>query len=83
MQTKKVVEHYDMFGYKLEVGDTVAYPKGSHLHVGTIKKIYRIYIKVWNIKNTWKWYDGDSIRSKEVIKVPEKDVTLFILKQKV
>lgn len=83
MQTKKVIEHHDMFGYKLEVGDTIVYSKYSQLHVGTIKKINRVSIKVWNIKNTWKWYDGDSIKSTQVIKVPEKDVTLYILKQKV
>lgn len=83
MQTKKVIEHHDMFGYKLEVGDTIVYSHYSKLCVGMIKKINRVNIKVWNVKNTWKWYTGDSIKSNEVIKVPEKDVTLFILKQKV
>ena len=82
MQTKKVIEHVDVFGYKLKVGDTVAYPKYSYIHIGIVKKLNRVKIKVWDVKNNWKWYNGDTVIAKRVIKVPEKDVSLYILKQK-
>ena len=75
---KAPVEHKDLFGQPLELGDCVVYPRGNSMTVGTVAKINPKMVGVKGVGARW----GDCNKyPAELVKVDGAEVTMYLLKK--
>lgn len=76
--TKAVIQHQDLFGQPLEVGDCVVYPRSNSMTVGTVTKINPKMVGVKGVSTRW----GDCNKyPQELVKVSGAEVTMYLLKK--
>jgi hypothetical protein len=75
--TKTPVEHLDLFGQPLEVGDCVVYPRSNNMHVGTVSKLNP---KMVGVKGIERWGSCNKY-PQELVKVSGAEVTMYLLKK--
>jgi hypothetical protein len=72
------VEHKDLFGQPLEIGDCVVYPRSTNMMVGIVAKLNPKMIGVKGVSNRW----GDCNKyPTELVKVAGAEVTMYLLKK--
>ena len=77
---KALVEHKDLFGQPLELGDCVVYPRSNIMMVGTVAKINPKMVGVKGVSGRW----GDCNKyPAELVKVNGAEVTMYLLKKTV
>jgi hypothetical protein len=75
---KITVEHNDLFGQPLEIGDCVVYPRSNIMMVGTVAKLNPKMIGVKGAGSRW----GDCNKyPAELVKVSGAEVTMYLLKK--
>ena len=75
---KTLVEHKDLFGQPLELGDCVVYPRSNIMMVGTVAKINPKMVGVKGVSARW----GDCNKyPAELVKVNGAEVTMYLLKK--
>lgn len=74
--TKSPVQHLDLFGQPLEIGDCVVYPRSNLMYVGTVAKLNPKMVGV-------KGVGGGSCNKypQELVKVSGAEVTMYLLKK--
>ena len=76
--TKLSVQHKDLFGQELEIGDCVVYPRSNSMMVGTVAKLNPKMVGVKGIGSRW----GDCNKyPQELVKVSGAEVTMYLLKK--
>ena len=76
--TKLSVQHKDLFGQQLEIGDCVVYPRSNSMMVGTVAKLNPKMVGVKGIGSRW----GDCNKyPAEIVKVNGAEVTMYLLKK--
>ncbi len=75
--TKASIEHSDLFGQPLEVGDCVVYPRGTNMTVGTVAKLNP---KMVGVKGLDRWGNCNKY-PQELVKVSGAEVTMYLLKR--
>ena len=79
VKTKPSVEHSDLFGQPLELGDCVVYPRSNNMHVGTVAKLNP---KMVGVKGAGtRWGDYCNKYPQELVKVSGAEVTMYLLKK--
>lgn len=74
-------EHFDRLNNKVELGDLVVFPIANNLYIGRITKLNPKMVKVEEIKDkTSLWKREYNKYSVDIVKVPEKDAIVFLLK---
>lgn len=74
-------EHFDRLNNKIELGDVVVFPIANNLYIGRITKLNPKMVKVEEIKDkTSLWKREYNKYSVDIVKVPEKDAIVFLLK---
>ena len=77
-KTKPPVQHSDLFGQHLEIGDCVVYPRSNSMNVGTVAKLNPKMVGVKGVGNRW----GDCNKyPQELVKVTGSEVTMYLLKK--
>lgn len=74
--SKEIVEHKDILGTTIQVGDIVAYPHHNRLYIGSVTKLNP---KMINVKAVNKSYN-DRKYSQELVVVEDSKLTMYILK---
>jgi hypothetical protein len=77
VKTKTPIEHQDLFGQPLEVGDCVVYPRSNSMYVGTVAKINP---KMVGVKGIERWSNCNKY-PQELVKVSGAEVTMYLLKK--
>ena len=76
--TKTPIQHSDLFGQPLEIGDCVVYPRNTNMHVGTVAKLNPKMVGVKGVGTRW----GDCNKyPQELVKVSGSEVTMYLLKK--
>jgi hypothetical protein len=74
-------EHFDRLNNKIELGDVVVFPIANNLYIGRITKLNPKMVKVEEIKDKSSlWKREYNKYSVDIVKVPEKDAIVFLLK---
>jgi hypothetical protein len=77
-KSKTPVQHSDLFGQPLEIGDCVVYPRSNSMMVGTV---VRHTPKMTNVKGvSSRWADCNKY-PQELVKVSGSEVTMYLLKK--
>lgn len=75
---KTPIQHSDLFGQALELGDCVVYPRGTNMMVGTVAKLNPKMVGVKGVGTTW----GNCNKyPQELVKVSGAEVTMYLLKK--
>lgn len=76
--TKPPIQHNDLFGQPIEIGDCVVYPRSNLMMVGTVIKINpkMIGVKAVGSRN---WGSCNKYPT-ELVKVHGSEVTMYLLK---
>jgi hypothetical protein len=77
VMTKTPVQHSDLFGQPLEVGDCVVYPRSNSMTVGTVAKLNP---KMVGVKGIERWGSCNKY-PQELVKVSGSEVTMYLLKK--
>jgi hypothetical protein len=77
---KKIIEYRDKLGQLLNVGDAVCYPYRNDLVFGTVKKLYPKMVKVWEVGQHMRWYNGSNKYPQDLVKVEGPAVTMYLLR---
>ena len=77
VKTKTPVEHLDLFGQPLELGDCVVYPRSNSMYVGTVAKLNP---KMVGVKGIERWGSCNKY-PQELVKVSGSEVTMYLLKK--
>ena len=80
--SEKELIHKDKLGRIIKVGDAVCYPYRNSLEFGTIKKLNKIMVKVWEVGEHSTWYSGVNKYPNDVVIVDGPEVTMYLLKTK-
>jgi hypothetical protein len=76
--TKTSIQHSDLFGQPLEVGDCVVYPRSNSMTVGTVAKLNPKMVGVKGVGTRW----GNCNKyPQELVKVSGAEVTMYLLKK--
>ena len=76
--TKTPIQHSDLFGQPLELGDCVVYPRSNNMHVGTVAKLNPKMVGVKSVGHSW----GNCNKyPQELVKVSGSEVTMYLLKK--
>jgi hypothetical protein len=76
--TKTPVQHSDLFGQPLEIGDCVVYPRSNSMMVGTVAKHNPKMVGVKGVGTRW----GDCNKyPQELVKVSGSEVTMYLLRK--
>ena len=78
VKTKPPVQHSDLFGQPLEIGDCVVYPRSNSMNVGTVAKLNPKMVGVKGVSN--RWADCNKY-PQELVKVSGAEVTMYLLKK--
>ena len=76
-KTKPPVQHSDLFGQPLEIGDCVVYPRSNTMMVGTVDRHIQTLVGVKGIE---RWGDCNKY-PQELVKVSGSEVTMYLLKK--
>jgi hypothetical protein len=76
--TKPVIEHKDLFGQPLSIGDCVVYPRSNSMYVGTVAKLNP---KMVGVKGIERWGSCNKY-PQELVRVSGPEVTMYLLKKK-
>lgn len=76
-KTKTPIQHSDLFGQSLEIGDCVVYPRSNSMRVGTVAKLNP---KMVGVKGIQRWGDCNKYPG-ELVKVSGAEVTMYLLKK--
>ena len=75
---KPPVQHSDLFGQTLEIGDCVVYPRSNTMMVGTVARHTPKMTSVKSVGTRW----GDCNKyPQELVKVSGSEVTMYLLKK--
>lgn len=76
--TKPPIQHNDLFGQPLEIGDCIVYPRSNMMHVGTVVKLNpkMVGVKAVGAKS---WGSCNKYPT-ELVKVSGAEVTMYLLK---
>lgn len=75
---KTPIQHSDLFGQPLELGDCVVYPRSNSMMVGTVAKFNPKMVGVKSVGHSW----GNCNKyPKELVKVSGAEVTMYLLKK--
>lgn len=77
VKTHSQIQHQDLFGQPLEVGDCVVYPRSNNMHVGTVCKLNP---KMVGVKGIERWGNCNKY-PQELVKVSGAEVTMYLLKK--
>ena len=77
-KTKPPVQHSDLFGQPLEIGDCVVYPRSNSMNVGTVAKLNPKMVGVKGVSN--RWADCNKY-PQELVKVSGAEVTMYLLRK--
>lgn len=80
MAVKPPIQHSDLFGQPLEIGDCVVYPRSNNMHVGTVAKLHSKMVGVKGVSS--RWSDCNKY-PQELVKVSGAEVTMYLLKKSV
>lgn len=81
VKTPPPVEHQDLFGQPLELGDCVVYPRSNSMTVGTVAKLSTKMVGVREV-GTSLWGNSNSNKyPAQVVKVTGAEVTMYLLKK--
>ena len=76
--TKTPIQHSDLFGQPLELGDCVVYPRSNSMTVGTVAKLNPKMVGVTSVGHSW----GNCNKyPKELVKVSGAEVTMYLLRK--
>jgi hypothetical protein len=75
---KPTVQHSDLFGQPLDIGDCVVYPRSNSMNVGTVAKLNPKMVGVKGVGN--RWADCNKY-PQELVKVSGSEVTMYLLKK--
>jgi hypothetical protein len=78
VKTKPPVQHSDLFGQPLEIGDCVVYPRSNSMTVGTVAKINPKMVGVKGVSS--RWADCNKY-PQELVKVSGSEVTMYLLRK--
>jgi hypothetical protein len=78
VKTKAPIQHQDLFGQPLEIGDCVVYPRSNSMTVGTVAKLNPKMVGVKGVSN--RWADCNKY-PQELVKVSGSEVTMYLLKK--
>jgi hypothetical protein len=76
--TKPPIQHNDLFGQPIEIGDCVVYPRSNLMMVGTVIKINPKMIGVKAVGGR-NWGSCNKYPT-ELVKVHGSEVTMYLLK---
>ena len=76
---KVILEHRDLLGRVLNIGDCVAYPQSNNLAIGVIRKLNPKMIGVKRIGHTG-WGSEKNRYPQDCVKLEGPEVTMFIIK---
>lgn len=79
VKTPPPVEHQDLFGQPLELGDCVVYPRGNSMTVGTVIKLNPKLVGVREV-GTSLWGNCNKYPA-QLVKVTGAEVTMYLLKK--
>jgi hypothetical protein len=75
---KEPVQHNDLFGQPLEIGDCVVYPRSNSMMVGTVAKLNPKMVGVKGVSTSW----GNCNKyPQELVKVSGAEVTMYLLRK--
>ena len=77
VKTKTPIQHQDLFGQPLEIGDCVVYPRSNSMSVGTVAKLNPKMVGVNGIE---RWGSCNKY-PQELVKVSGSEVTMYLLKK--
>lgn len=75
---KAPIQHLDLFGQALEIGDCVVYPRGTSMMVGTVAKLNPKMVGVKGVSSRWGNCNKYPV---ELVKVSGAEVTMYLLKK--
>jgi hypothetical protein len=78
VKTKSPIQHQDLFGQPLEIGDCVVYPRSNSMTVGTVAKLNPKMVGVKGVSS--RWADCNKY-PQELVKVSGSEVTMYLLKK--
>jgi hypothetical protein len=78
VKTKTPIQHQDLFGQPLEIGDCVVYPRSNSMSVGTVAKLNPKMVGVKGVSS--RWADCNKY-PQELVKVSGSEVTMYLLKK--
>lgn len=73
---KEPIEHKDILGNSINVGDTVVYPAGNTLNIAVVKKINPKMINVVAVGRSWP----DRKYPNDLLVVNDPKITIYMLK---
>lgn len=79
VKTRPPVEHQDLFGQPLELGDCVVYPRSNSMTVGTVIKLNPKMVGVRKV-GAGNWNNCNKYPA-ELVKVSGAEVTMYLLKK--
>jgi hypothetical protein len=77
-KSKTPVQHSDLFGQPLEIGDCVVYPRSNSMMVGTVVRHMPKMVGVKGVGS--RWADCNKY-PQELVKVSGSEVTMYLLKK--
>jgi len=80
MTTKEVPQHKDKLGRIISVGDFVAYPSRNSLEFGKVMKLNPKMVGVVPAVSKYKIYGNTNKYPSDLVRLDEKDMTWYILK---
>jgi hypothetical protein len=75
---KITVEHRDILGQPLGIGDVVVFPSSNSMYVGMITKLNPKMVKVKSVGDKYSW--DQNKYPNDVAKVSGTEVTMYLLK---
>ena len=76
---KPTIQHSDILGQPLDVGDAVVFPASNSMYVGTITKLNPKMVKVKSVGAKYSWEQNKY--PTDLAKVSGAEVTMYLLKQ--
>ena len=79
---KVKIEHNDILGRPIAVGDCVAFASYNNMAIATVIKLNPKMVKVKEIGINATWYTGNNKYPQDLVILTESDVTMYILQKK-
>jgi hypothetical protein len=74
------LEHTDLLGRKVTLGDFVAFPQHNRIYVGRVLKLNKQMLRVERLK-TARWLTGEVNKySKDCVLLPTRDLHFYLLR---
>ena len=79
---KVKIEHNDILGRPIAVGDCVAFSSYNNMAIATVIKLNPKMVKVKEIGINATWYTGNNKYPQDLVILNESDVTMYLLQKK-